>query len=144
MKNYLLPIKPIKQKTLLHCGPACLQLILNYYGFSNINQSIIGRDLKVRQRRGCYDQDIINYLKRYNIESIKSKHIEDLEKINRGYPIILSQEDHVMLCVGVEGDKYVFIDTEFGSVRKRKLDWFKKNVIDLLIVTKVGLKEYAI
>jgi ABC-type bacteriocin/lantibiotic exporter with double-glycine peptidase domain len=138
MKDILLPIKPIKQIP-LYCGPASLELVLNYYGFPYINQKIIGRDLRVRAHRGCYTQEVINYLKRYNIIAEKSNHIEDLKLIKNGQPIFLGQEDHFMLCIGIKGDKYIFIDPEFGSIRQRKLEWFKENVKDLIIITKTNL-----
>ena len=139
-KDILLPIIGIKQKH-MHCGPACVEMILKFYGYDNIDQNTIGRDLRIKIKRGCYPSDVIRYLKRFNIETEKVKNIELISKISEGRPIVLGQKDHFMLLIGIEGDQYLYIDPYTGRRNKDKLEFFKKDTVDLILIKKVGIKS---
>lgn len=135
-KNILLPITGIKQRP-IHCGPACIEMILKFYGYVNVDQVIVGKDLRVKFSRGCYPYQVIKYLKRFNIIAEKSKKIEDIERISEGNPIVLGQMDHFMLLIGREGNEYFYIDPATGRKNKDTLDYFKREMIDIIIITKV-------
>jgi len=134
MANILLSIAGIKQKT-MHCGPACIEMILKFYGYTNILQEDIGKDLRVIDRKGCYPSDIIRYLRRFNIEVVKIKRLRDVEKIIKGRPIILGQRNHFMLLIGKVGDKFIYIDPYTGRRNRATFEWIQREVVDLLIIT---------
>ena len=136
-RDILLPIVGTKQRP-MHCGPVCIELVLKFYGFENMDQAIIGKDLNVKGNRGCFPRDVIKYLKRYNITAEKSKAITDIEKISEGRPIFLGQRDHFMLLIGREGDNFIYIDPATGRRNRDTLEWFKKEVVDLVLITHIG------
>jgi len=114
-------------------------MVLRFYGYDNITQAIVGKDLNVKLKRGCYPRDIIAYLKRFNIVAEKSKKISDIAKIREGYPIFLGQREHFMLLIGVEGEQFVYIDPATGRKNKDKFDYFKKEIVDLVVITSIGV-----
>jgi len=136
METILLPISGIKQKS-MHCGPTCIEMVLKFYGYKNINQTQIGNDLKVVNRNGCYPSDVIRYLSRFNIVVVKTKRIKSISEIVKGYPIILGQRDHFMLLIGYEDEKYIYVDPYTGRKNKASLEWFQREIVDLLIITSV-------
>jgi len=146
MGQIILVIEPIKQRS-MHCGPACIEMILKFYGFKYVDQGTIGRDIRVMPRKGCFPNDVIKYLRRYNIEAIKSKNLDDLKEIEKGHPIVLGQKDHFMLLIGVEGEKLIYIDPYVGKKYKTSLSEFKETkdqtIIDLVIIKKVEIPNGA-
>jgi len=136
MENNVLSIKGIKQLS-LHCGPACIEMVLRYFGYNNIKQRRIGKDIKVNLKEGCYTIDIIRYLKRYNIitEFRKGKNV--LKSLTITHPIVICTRSHFMLLVGKENEKYIIINPASGNHIKKDIDFFKKEIVGYIIVREV-------
>ena len=136
MKNYVIPVTGIKQKR-LHCGPCCIEMVLKYYGFKNVDQVTIGKDINVKIKRGCYPHDVIRYLKRYNITAEKRKTLGTLMYLEHKRPIIIGTYDHFMLLVGVIDTKYIVLDPATGRKQKYDYKFFKEEVKDYIIIKEI-------
>jgi ABC-type bacteriocin/lantibiotic exporter with double-glycine peptidase domain len=131
----ILKVKPIKQKS-LHCGPCCIEMVLKFYGFKNVTQITIGKDINIKVKRGCYPRDVIRYLKRFNIIAEKRRTLNTLEYLKYKRPIIIGTQEHFMLLIGLKDKKYIIIDPSTGRKQKREYKFFKEEVKDYIIIIK--------
>ncbi len=137
MSDFVLDIKGVKQKK-LHCGPCCIEMVLRYYGYENIDQETIGKDINVKIKRGSYPRDVIAYLRRYDIIAEKKTALSTLKYLDKRRPIIIGTSEHFMLLVGKEGDKYIILDPATGRKNKYTYDFFREEVKDYIVIKEVA------
>ena len=129
-----LKIKPIKQIK-FHCGPACIEMVLKYYGINKPEQKEIGKRFRVRIIRGCYPYQVIRYLKRFGIIAEKQGVWEGIPFRNLKHPVIVGTKTHFLLFTGQnEKEKLVLIDPAKGKRIYRTMEYFYKEVKDYIVI----------
>lgn len=130
-----LKIKPIKQIR-YHCYPACIEMILKYYGINKIDQKEIGKKFKaIKILRGCYPSDVMKYLKRFGIMSEKRGVWEGIPFSNLKHPVIVGTMKHALLLIGKsKGGKMVLIDPAIGKRIYRTMKFFYYKVKDYIVI----------
>ena len=130
----VLKIKSIKQIK-YHCGPACIEMILKYYGINKFDQKEIGTKFKVKIIRGCYPYQVIKYLKRFGILAEKRGVWEGIPFDNLKHPIIVGTKTHFLLFIGRnKKKKLVLIDPAIGKRIYRTMKYFYKEIKDYIVI----------
>ncbi len=146
----ILDIKPIKQKP-LHCGPACMQRIFEFYNIDGQTQERIGKEMNVRFNRGCYPFQVIRYFRKYGIESHKvtvfrDKWGETYKYLKKNRPIMISNGSHFMLLVGCEQDfgghtTFFIMDPQKCEVVKKNTEYMKGKIKDYIIIDVISYEN---
>lgn len=132
----MIPIKPIRQKP-SHCGPACLEMVLSYYG-KKITQQQIAKHagtthaqgtpphslVKEAQRHGC----IANYIQ-------EGTHAQLHRWVMRErIPVIVDwfsvDDGHYSVCVHLTKKNIWLADPEYGKIRRMDWNTFYRNWFD--------------
>lgn len=116
----------------LHCGPACIAMVLAFYG-QPVDQAVIGKEFRVVERGGCSSQEIAQYLRNKGLQVEISKHVSDLRPLE-----IIKTGKHFMLLTGKEGDYYILIEPLGGMFTKRDQQWFDTKVDEVIRISKKG------
>ena len=133
-RDFVLNIKPIKQLP-IHCGPACMEMLLRFYGIKNVTQKKIGRDINVLWREGCLPNQVIRYLKKFKIVCRISRRKYALDYFEKSrQPIILGESAHFTLLIGKKKDKYIIIDPCYGRCRIKNINYFLEDINEYVIV----------
>ena len=139
----VLNVKPFQET--LHqgmCGPACLKMVLKYWGISKTEKEIA--DLRpIPSDVNTSDKDIQNIAESFgmNVEIKNHSTLEDMERwLNKKTPVIVDwftrgrsdysdsevADGHYSIVVGLD-ENFVYIqDPEIGSLRTLKRDDFMK------------------
>ncbi len=94
------------------CGPACLAMILNYYGYMiSVTESAKACE---SYGVGISTRNIINASKEFGLDAkLYSVELNHLEKMH--YPMIIHWEfNHFVVLEKIEDDKAIIIDPAFG------------------------------
>ena len=132
--NFILSVVKIKQLP-LHCGPACMEMLLRFYGIKNVTQKKIGRDMNVVWGDGCLPSQVIRYLKKFKIFCRISRKKYALEYFEKSHqPIILGEASHFTILIGKKKNKYIIIDPCYGRCRLKSQDYFSQDINEYVIV----------
>lgn len=127
----MLAVSALKQFA-LHCGPACIAMVLAFYG-QPADQAVIGRELHVIERGGCSSQDIARYLQTKGLRAEVGRDVSDLRPLE-----IIKTGKHFMLLTGKEGNYYVLVEPLGGMFTKRDQQWFDTKVDEVIRINKRG------
>lgn len=117
----------------LHCGPACIAMVLAFYG-QPIDQAGIGRELHVVERGGCSSQDIAQYLRTKGLKAEVTRDVTDLRPLQ-----IIKTGSHFMLLTGKEENYYVLVEPLGGMFTKRDQRWFDAQVEEVIRINQRGV-----
>jgi ABC-type bacteriocin/lantibiotic exporter with double-glycine peptidase domain len=120
----ILPIKGIKQKSYF-CGPACIEMILYYYGYK-VSQKEIGKILGTYRRRGTYTSQVIKYLSKYGIICKKVKELDIDKYLDKPRPLIIGFPQHFVLLIGRVKNYLVVLDPAHGRRNIVKRDYLNQ------------------
>lgn len=134
MNKILLNIKGVKQKTNC-CGPACLSMILSFYGY-NVKQSQIKKECQVGRQRGMYTRQAIAYLKNHGISCSMEKKVDIDKYFRKPRPLLLGFEHHFVLMVGLINGHIIVIDPATGRKSIVGRDYLN-NVKDYTVIKKI-------
>jgi len=129
-------IKPIKQSR-GYCGPACLKMILDYYGIK-LSQNKIAKLTKTSRIYGCREKNIVKLAKKLGFKAIvkANSNINELRKLtNKGIPVIAAwtspeEGSHYSVISGFQGRKILIADSHFGRILKKDMKWFEERWFD--------------
>lgn len=117
----MLQIKPIKQKK-NYCGPACLQMVGNYYGIQK-TQDQWAKKAKTSLSRGTSIQGMLKAARSTGMDAKMHMHVswEQLSDwLDQKIPPIVNwfatDEGHYSIVVKVSKTHVYFIDPEFAKV----------------------------
>lgn len=123
-----------KQKNNWTCGPACLLVVLNYFGIRKDIPDLI-KELKTTKKEGTDNANIIKLLKKYELKFIVKENstLHDLKKYLKNYLVIVGfwipfyKESHYSIVKKINKQRIYFHDTWFGYNHSYKIDYFLKN-----------------
>jgi len=123
-----------RQKTDWTCGPACLKVVLHFFGVNKDISELI-KELKTTEKTGTDHQRMINLLKKYKLKFIVKKNatLEEIKKslidslVVVDYFIPYYQESHYSIVKKIKGERIYFHDTHFGPNHRYKIDYFLRN-----------------
>lgn len=134
----LLPIKGVRQRKFC-CGPACVEMVLQYYGY-RVTQEQVRKECRVWEQRGMFPHQVIDYLAKYGIIAKKVKKINVDKYLEKPRPAIIGLKCHFTLLVGKLGNYLIIIDPASGRKSIVKRDYLRK-VKDYTIIQKVVYDE---
>ena len=120
----LLPIRGVKQKKFC-CGPACIEMVLQYYGYK-VTQEQVRKEVGVWEQRGMFPHQVIKYLAKYGIISEKVKRIDVDKYLETPRPAIIGLKCHFSLLVGKLNGYLIIIDPAVGRKSIVKRDYLRK------------------
>lgn len=148
----MINIKPFKQTDDSRCGPACVKMILDFYGIKDkygldISEDIICRECNWSYELGCTNDDIVKALRSYDIrcEAFTNSTLEDLQRwVSSGYPVIVDwlspgagpsvmsdnqyggemPNGHSSIVVDIDDKDIYLADPEVGALRYIPRDEF--------------------
>lgn len=123
MKNALLNVPFVRQKK-DWCGPACLKMVLQYYGVKK-SQAVLARACKTSRVTGTRAKDIIRVANRFGLQGMIRDYTswKELTKWveKRKVPVIVNwfsvDEGHYSVAVHVTPNRIVLHDPEHGPLR---------------------------
>lgn len=143
MIKKMLNIKPF-QETLhkSYCGPACLKIVLSYYGIRKTEKEL-ARITGWKKDIGINEQGIKKVAGSFGfkVEIKNNSSFKDVEKwVNKGVPIIVAwftkgrsdypesevADGHYSVVAGLDNHYIYLQDPEIGRIRKLKRDDFKR------------------
>lgn len=92
----MLDVPHFRQRTAWSCGPACVRMVLDYYG-KEIAEADLVKMLGAGVGPGCPPKAMIRYFKQRKLQAV---HANDLGlnglrmNIARGWPVIVAYQDH--------------------------------------------------
>lgn len=123
-----------RQKTDWTCGPACLKVVLDFFGIKKDVSQLI-KELATTEAKGTDHINMIRVLKKYRLPFIvkdKSSFF-DLKKyltdslVIVDYWIPYHQESHYSIVKKIAAERIFFHDTHFGFNHSYQIDYFLKN-----------------
>ncbi|MBW2996858.1 C39 family peptidase [Candidatus Woesearchaeota archaeon] len=132
----MLKLKPYKQSR-GYCGPACLKMVLGYYGVVK-SERTLAKMTKTSRTKGCEEKNIVAAAKKLGFKAyVKQKSsIAELRRlVRKGIPVIVDwfspeEAGHYSVVVGFEKDNIILADPHFGRIKKHKIDWFSDRWFD--------------
>lgn len=125
----MLNIKPFKQ-TPGFCGPACLKLVLSYYGIEKTEMEI-AKLLNFDIKKGTPAKDFVEVANKLGFKAeIKDNcSFEDIKKyLNKKIPVIvdwfLVDEGHYSVVVDIDNENIYLQDPNLGHLRAVNLKTF--------------------
>jgi|GEM_PF-5964480 len=130
----VLPIKGVRQKKYC-CGPACIEMVLWYYGYK-VSQDQIKKEARVGSQRGMFPSQVLKYLEKYGVICSKVKTMDVDKYLEKPRPLILGLENHYVLLIGHINKHLILIDPSTGrkSIVARS---YLKDVKDYTKILKV-------
>jgi predicted double-glycine peptidase len=121
-KTKVLNVKPFRQSRGF-CGPACLKMILEFYGLEKSEQEL-GKLSKCTKSKGTSAENIIKAAKKLGFEA----HVENNSNLarikyflNRETPVIVDwfshDEGHYSVAVSIDDENIYLQDPELGAIR---------------------------
>lgn len=123
---------PVYRQSPAHCGPASLQMILDFYGREESEYSI-ARRAKTTMEKGTSPSNLASAAKHFGLVGNWMSYgtVRDLKKyVDAGVPVIVNwfsvNEGHYSVVVGVDDNKIVIADPETATKRKFSHDDFTR------------------
>ena len=125
----MLNIKPFKQ-TPGFCGPACLKIVLNYYGVEK-TETELAKLLNFDVKKGTPAKDFLEVANKlgFKAEIKDNSSFEDIKKyLRKKIPVIvdwfLNDEGHYSVVAGIDNENIYLQDPNLGHLRAMKLETF--------------------
>jgi predicted double-glycine peptidase len=123
-----------KQKNNWTCGPACMLVVLDYFGTKKDIGSLL-IEMRTTKKEGTHHSDIINLLKTCKLQYLVKRNcsIHDIKKhlctnlVIVGYWIPYYKESHYSIVKKVNSSRIYFHDTWFGPKHNCTIDYFLRN-----------------
>lgn len=149
MKNKMLKVKPHFQEKNDTCGPACLKIILDFYGIKKSEKSLV--KLCKTTKEGTKANDLIKAAKKFKLSGFikDNSRIEDLkENLHQKIPVIVDwflEDDGHYSIVAKMDKKHIFLqDPSIGKIRKIKLSKFNRIWFDFIYDIPTSKKDFII
>jgi len=134
----MLKIKLIKQLK-SHCGPASLEMVLNYYGIIK-DQKKLGKICRTDMAIGTLAEKLVEAAKNLGLkaEVINFAELTDIEHyiLKKKIPVIVrwfpGLQGHYSVAVDINKNKIFLADPEIPSIRKLDRKKFMKAWFDYL------------
>lgn len=123
-----------RQKKDYTCGPACMKVVLDYFGIKKeINELV--KELKTTKKRGTDNAKMIEVIKKNKLKYVvkANSRLADIERFLKDYLVVVGyfipyyQESHYAIVKKIDAEKIYFHDTWFGSNHQYKISYFLKN-----------------
>ena len=127
-----------KQITDYYCGPASMQMILEYFG-NHMSQEMLAKQLKTQRDDGTDHSDLIRVATEnglYCYVNRESTFNEIIYFLSRDLPVIVNfmeptdDDAHYAVVVGWGGNKLILNDPWNGKKFQIHEDWFLKHWYD--------------
>jgi len=133
----MIKLKPVKQ-SVGYCGPACLKIVMDYYGVSK-SERVWAKLTKASRTKGCSESNMMKAAKKLGFKAyVKQRSsIEELKRLNKkGIPVIVDwfspeEAGHYAVVVGFQGNNILLADSHFGKIKKHKIKWFEERWFDM-------------
>lgn len=128
----MLKVSSFKQTDSSRCGPACVKMVLGYYGIM-ATENQVAKKCNWTFEKGCDNMDMVKALNSYGLKSILQTDCtyEDIQKcIKKKIPVIVDwfthgvnpsttimANGHASVVVGLDNDNIFLIDPEDGKQR---------------------------
>ena len=128
----MLDVKPFRQSPAF-CGPACLKMILEYYGIKK-SEKELAKLSGASIARGIDAQGLIKAAKTLGFKAF-FKDFSDLKDIRKyvldnKIPVIIdwfsTDDGHYCVAVNIDKKNIYMQDPELGDIRKMDLETFKR------------------
>lgn len=121
-----------KQKTKWTCGPACLKIVLNYFGIKK-DESELKKLLGTTKKDGTSQKNFLIFLKKEGIDFIAKKgaNFREIKKyLKKGFIVVVSfwipyyKESHYSIVKKITSKRIYLHDTWFGPNHSYRLNFF--------------------
>ncbi len=154
----MIPVAPFMQGGDGYCGPACLKIVLQYYGISVKEEELIGVSY-CSVEHGLPGEALLDAARRYGLEG-EIRDRSELDELSdyvnqQKIPVIVNWFDsfdgHYSVAVGLDEENVYLADPELGHLRALRRDiflrlWFDfrgdyiKEPVDLILRRMIVLR----
>jgi len=128
----MLNIKPFRQKT-GHCGPACLKMVLGYYGIKKTEKEL-AKLSGWTPEKGVSAESLAKVAKKFGLKTVIKDFagISDLKKyiLQKKTPVIVdwfSEDDgHYSVAVDIDKENIYLEDPGWGRLIAMRVETFKR------------------
>ncbi len=132
--KFMLEIEPYQQSAPGYCGPACLKMVLGYYGIEK-NEDELSELAECNPRRGTSGERLLEAAQFYGLEGIIKDNatLGDLREIvseKKVPPIVdwfsYQLDGHYSVVVEVDISYVHLVDPSFGEIRSIRRGTFRR------------------
>lgn len=125
----MINVLPYKQSDSSRCGPACIKMVLNYYGIDAL-ENTIAKYAKCTYEKGCTNENIVVAIKKYGLwaKIYNNCELKDIDYwMKHHVPIIVDwfaggsnvddiSNGHSSVVVDIDREKVYLMDPSVGQV----------------------------
>lgn len=145
----MITLTPFKQSP-GYCGPACLKMILSFYGIKK-SEDELAELTKTTRDKGCSEKEIVKAAEKFGLKGFikQNSTIKELKELNKkGTPVIVDwfspeEEGHYSVVVDINDKKIKIADPRFGEIKEHDIKWFEERWYDLVEGEKI-IKEIIV
>jgi ABC-type bacteriocin/lantibiotic exporter with double-glycine peptidase domain len=129
----MITLLPVDQREGMgRCGPACLKMVLHYYGIK-VTEASLAKQMKTSAAFGTSAQKMVEVAKKYKlkgyIQDLAS--IKDLRKLlKKGIPVIIDwfkvDDGHYSVVTDIDQENIYLQDPALGYLRGMDINFFKR------------------
>lgn len=127
----MITIKPFKE-TPGHCGPACLKMVLSYYGLKKSERALDAL-CRYNKKTGTSAKNEVRAMAQLGFQAVVRDHcaLSDIARlVRRGIPVIvdwfLEDDGHYSVVVGIDKRNIYLLDPAIGKIRTFTHTVFKR------------------
>ena len=121
----ILRLSPFRQTSLERCGPACLRMLVGFYGVEK-TEATLARVCRTNRKFGTSIENLVRAVKQlgFAVEQKDGATLLDLENYVRQKkrPVIVEwfsiDDGHYSVVVGIDKANIILLDPEIGQCRK--------------------------